>query len=82
MLICYHLTAYPYYLPFITFFKKSHQMFGKCTEPVYICYVIERKLIKTRNMSHKICQPPLEIRLFLYLIEAAFVSVLIQLLIK
>jgi hypothetical protein len=43
----YHLTAYPYYLPFITFFKKSPQMFGMCTEPVYICYVIERKPIKT-----------------------------------
>lgn len=57
-------------------------MFGMCTEPVYICYVIEREPIKTRNMSHKICQPPLEIRLFLSFIGAAFASVLIQLLIK
>jgi hypothetical protein len=82
MWICYHLTAYPYYLPFIIFFKKSPQMFGKCIEAVYICYVIEREPTKTRNMSHKICQPPLEIRLFLYFIGAAIVSVLIQLLIK
>ena len=57
-------------------------MFGKCTEAVYICYVIEREPIKTKNMSHKILPPPLEIRLFLYFIGAAFVSVLIQFLIK
>ena len=78
----YHLTTYPYYLPFITFFKKSTQMFGKCTESVYICYVIEIKPIKTENINHKICPPPLEIKLFLYSIGAAFASVLIQLLIK
>jgi hypothetical protein len=82
MWICYHLTAYPYYLPFIIFFKKSPQMFGKCTEPVYICYVIEREPTKTRNMNHKILPPPLEIKLFLYFIGAAIISVLIQLLIK
>lgn len=57
-------------------------MFGKCTEPVYICYVIERQPTKTTIMNHKICQPPLEIRLFLYFIGAAIISVLIQLLIK
>jgi hypothetical protein len=57
-------------------------MFGKCTEPVYICYVIEREPTKTRNMNHKILPPPLEIKLFLYFIGAAIISVLIQLLIK
>jgi hypothetical protein len=82
MWIYYHLTVYPYYLPFIIFFKKSPQMFGMCTEPVYICYVIERQPTKTTIMNHKILPPPLEVKLFLYFIGTAFFSVLIQLLIK
>jgi hypothetical protein len=57
-------------------------MFGMCIKPVYICYVIERQPTKTNVMNHKILPPPLEIRLFLYFIGAAIISVLIQLLIK
>jgi hypothetical protein len=57
-------------------------MFGMCTEPVYICYVIERQPTKTNVMNHKILPPPLEVQLFLYFIGAAIISVLIQFLIK